>query len=345
MRPPVRRVALVLLLVAAGTVLPAGPAAAHSVEGTGATDLRATVTDLSPAVPGVTLAAVEGGGRLQVRNDTAVAVVVAGDQGEPWLRVGPDGTFVNANSPTGHLDRGQEPPAGLDASRTPEWQRISGDRFHRWTDHRMRRILDTPPPAVAVAPDRPHRLTTWTVRLTHGGSALTAAVTLDWVPGPSPWAWLAAAALLAVAVGALGLLRRPHRWLAAATAALVTADVLHSVAFALAVGADLPTRLGVLALQLMLWPFAAVVTVLLLRRLTGAVWLAAVVGAATVLTSGGSDLPLLWRSSAPSALPLAVDRVTVVVLVGAGLGLAGTVLGVIARERRQGWHPVSTTST
>ncbi len=335
---------VLVLLVVAGTVLPASPAAAHTVDGAGATDLRTTLTRLSPAVPGVTLTVVEGG-RLQVRNDTAVPVVVSGDHGEPYLRVGADGTFLNRNSATGYLDSaGGDPPAG--ASTAPDWQRISAERSHRWTDHRVRTLRDAPPPAVADAPDRVHRLASWTVRLTHGASVLTAESTVDWVPGPSPWGWLVGAALLAAAVMTLGLVRRPHRWLAAVTGSLVAADVLHSAGFAAAVGDSVLSRLGLIAVQLAIWPFAAVVVVLLLRRQTGAIWLAAVVGAAAVFTSGWPDLPALWHSSVPSALPLTLDRITVVVLFGAGLGLAGTVLGAIAQERRGvGWHSTSRTPT
>ncbi|MDG4810068.1 Dyp-type peroxidase [Micromonospora sp. WMMD1120] len=337
---------LALVLAVGSAVLPAGPAAAHSVGGVGATNFRTTLTGLSPPVAGVALTVIENGSRLRVRNDTQTEVVVRGYQGEPYLRVGGDGVFVNDNSPATYLNRdrnGVTPvPARAGPGRSPEWRKVSGDRVYRWHDHRIHWMLQRLPPGVASSPDTFHHIAAWTVVLDHGDQRLTASGALDWVPGPAPWGWLGVAVLLTICVAAVGLLRRPHRWLAAVTGLLVAADVGHTVGFAAVADASLPARIGMLTIQLMLWPFAVAVAVLLARRRTGGIWLAAVAGAAVVVTTGWPDLPVLWRSSVPSVLPLALDRASASVVLGVGLGLIAALPVVLRTERRRAGHAAGT---
>ena len=75
--------------------LAAGPASAHTVGGSGASDYMTTVGPLTPAVPGLALTVVENGAKLQIENHSGADVVVDGYVGEPYLKVGPGGTYTN----------------------------------------------------------------------------------------------------------------------------------------------------------------------------------------------------------------------------------------------------------
>src|SRR5262245_27592241 len=85
---PIRAVAVVALVMAA-LVAMAPPAGAHDLGGRQPTDVRSRVTAVRPEAAGVTVRVVELGGRLELRNDSRVDVVIMGYDGEPYLRVGP----------------------------------------------------------------------------------------------------------------------------------------------------------------------------------------------------------------------------------------------------------------
>jgi len=320
----VRRVLLAVLACVAVLLLPASPAAAHSVGGVGATNFRTTLSALTPAVPGVTLRVIENGSKLELSNTTGTDVVVAGYSGEPYARVGPAGVFLNDNSPATYLNADRYSsvpvPAGVDPKGPPRWRQVSGDPLFRWHDHRVHWMLTTLPPQVAADPGTEHRISSWTVLLTYGQQPLTATGTLDWVPGPSPWPWFLLAGLVALAVA---LLRSRIRPLGVFAGAMVVADVLHGVGVMIVTTGTLPERLGALfgADALLIWPFGILAAVLLWRRSSRAVWLAAAVGAVIASTIVVDDAPDLWRSSSPTQWPLDVNRALVALVIGSGIGL------------------------
>jgi deferrochelatase/peroxidase EfeB len=195
-------------------------------------------------------------------------------------------------------------------------------------------MLSTLPPSVAAAPTQPHRISTWSVSLSHGGRALTATGSLDWVPGPSPWPWYALVALLVVGVAAMARTARAHRVLAAATLAMLGAAVTHGAGVMLVTAGTLPQRLDALlgADALLVWPVTIVAALLLWRGHTRAGWLSAAVGLVVALTLALDDAPVWWRSSAPSALPATLNRATVAAVVGLGLGLAAALPLLLRRH-------------
>ncbi|GAB4054375.1 Dyp-type peroxidase [Catellatospora paridis] len=328
-----------LLAVVAGlaaAVLPAGAAWAHEVGGVGATNFTTTLSALSPAVPGVNLAVVENGSRLELRNTTAREVVVRGYGDEPYARIGPDGVWLNDSSPATYLNTDRfastTVPADADPAAPPRWRKISDETVHRWHDHRIHWMLSTLPTAVAAAPTAAHRVSDWHVDLDYGGTVLSATGSLDWVPGPSPTPWylLAAAAALLV-VGAV-FTRRAHALIAAALGALIAADVLHAAGIALVTAGNVPERLSAFLgdgmTGLLIWPFGLVAAVLIAKRATFLGFVAMGVGGLLSSMMALDDAPVWWRSSAPSALPTDLNRagVAVVVGLGAGLLLAGPLL-------------------
>jgi deferrochelatase/peroxidase EfeB len=330
-----------MLLVVALVLLPAAPAAAHSVGGVGATNFRTTLSAVSPAVPGLSLQVIENGSRLELRNDTGTEAVIAGYGGEPYARVGPDGVFLNDNSPATFLnvDRFSVAivPPTADGKGPPVWRQVSDASLWRWHDHRVHWMLTSLPPAVAADPGAPHRISAWTVVLTYGDQRLTANGTLDWVPGPSPLPWLLLVVVVAAIVAAITRLARPHRLLAAATGLLVLADLAHGFGAMVVTAGTVPQRLAALVGDdaLLIWPFALLTCWLLWHRHTRAAWLGAGLGVLVAVTLVLDDAPVWWRSSAPTALPQTLNRAAVAVVVGLGLGLIAALPLLLRR------HPVT----
>ncbi|GIF95898.1 hypothetical protein Cci01nite_09920 [Catellatospora citrea] len=328
-----------LLAVVAGlaaAVLPSGAAWAHEVGGVGATNFTTTLSALSPAVPGVSLAVVENGSRLELRNTTAREVVVRGYSDEPYARIGPDGVWLNDSSPATYLNTDRfastTVPAGADPAAPPRWRKISDETVHRWHDHRIHWMLSTLPTAVAAAPTAAHRVSDWHVDLDYGGTVLSATGSLDWVPGPSPTPWYLLTATAALLVVGAVFTRRAHALIAAALGALIAADVLHAAGIALVTAGNVPERvsafLGDGMTGLLIWPFGLVAAVLIAKRATFLGFVAMGVGGLLSSMMALDDAPVWWRSSAPSALPADLNRagVAVVVGLGAGLLLAGPLL-------------------
>jgi deferrochelatase/peroxidase EfeB len=306
---------------------PAAPAMAHEVGGAGATNFQTTLSALTPSVAGLTLRVIENGSRLELRNDSGTEVIVAGYGGEPYARVGPDGVYVNDNSPATYLNADRfstaTVPFSADGKGPLVWRQVATEPLWRWHDHRVHWMLKTLPPSVAADPGAPHRISAWTVVLQYGDQRLTAAGTLDWVPGPSPWPWFVLVALVAAAVAGATYLSRPHRALAIAVGLLFLADLAHGFGAMVITAGTVPQKLSALvgADALLIWPFALLTGWLLWRRHTRAAWLAAGIGALMAIEMAVDDAPVLWRSSSPSALPPTLNRAAVALVVGIGVGL------------------------
>ncbi|MEV4411654.1 Dyp-type peroxidase [Catellatospora sp. NPDC049609] len=328
----VARPVRLLLTLAAGVLLalgPAGAAAAHEVGGVGATNFATTLSGLSPSVPGVSLAVVENGSRLQLRNTTGTEVVVRGYSEEPYARVGPDGVWLNDSSPATYLNADRygstRVPADADPAAAPRWRKISDEPVHRWHDHRTHWMLTTLPIAVAADPTAPHRISSWRVDLDHDSRVLTATGSLDWVPGPSPTPWYLLTALSALLVVGSVFTRWAHRLVAAALGALIAVDTVHAGAIALVTEGNVPERLGAFLgsdmTALLIWPFGIVAAVLVARGATFLGFVGMGVGGLLASMMALDDAPVWWRSSAPSALPADANRATVALVVGLGVGL------------------------
>ncbi|MFM8303935.1 MAG: hypothetical protein ACKOA9_06515, partial [Actinomycetota bacterium] len=198
----VRRLLVAAALGGAAVVGTTTPATAHTVGGVDATNYRVEVRSVTPAVPGVTLRPTGDGTRLELVNSGRRTVVVEGYDDEPYLRVGPRGVFENVRSPAHFLNRvlkdPEPPPASADPDAPPEWVRVSTGSTARWHDHRAHWMGDRDPPVVTRAPDEEHLVQRFRIVLRTGDRTATARGVLRWVPGPSPWPWIAGAAALAV---------------------------------------------------------------------------------------------------------------------------------------------------
>ena len=101
------RRAVVAALVAALT-LAVGEAAAHEQHGIGR-GYVSTVAAIEPNVLGVSAFVVGGDDRLLLRNLSGRTIVVRGYDGEPYLRISPDGVDENTRSPATYLNRERFP--------------------------------------------------------------------------------------------------------------------------------------------------------------------------------------------------------------------------------------------
>ncbi len=207
---------VLLALLTAG----AGTASAHTVGGTGSSNFHTVLGALSPATPGVSATVIEDGNRIQLTNTTATDLVVLGYDGEPFLRVGPAGTFHNKLSASYYynIDRfgGTPGPTYADDKAAPVWVRDSTSDVARFHDHNTHYMSTDLPPLVRAAPGQPQLVSDWTVPMTYGGRSLAITGQLRWVPGPSPLPWYALALLTGLGAAALALTRRGGRLVVAA---------------------------------------------------------------------------------------------------------------------------------
>jgi hypothetical protein len=142
-----------------------------------------------PVAPGVLLAVQPGTvPALFLEVSGTQTVVVLGEAGEPFLRVGPGGVEVNRASPTWSLSaasRGQAPAAIVDAKAPPTWQQLDTSPSIAWLDPRAQYGPGEPPAAVqdlSIPTDVLH----WTVPLLVGSRRIDVQGVTTWVPNLAP---------------------------------------------------------------------------------------------------------------------------------------------------------------
>ena len=342
MRVRALRVVVVAGFVFAIAVVAAAPASAHTISGPKATNWRSRIVSMTPRVPGVSVRVVDLGAKIELTNRTDSEVVVLGYEGEPYLRIGPNGVFENLHSQATYINRtrqGSSVPAGVDTSpeAKPEWKKISDAHSHRWHDHRAHWMGAQLPPTVAAAPGRFDHLSTQAIIFMHDGQRVRIDVALDWVPGPNPWPWIVPIALLFALGLALALKTGWWRALAILLAVLVVSDVAHAIAYEIARPGSDPAKLGQFFAEdfvsIAVWIAAVPTVVGLWRRRIEAMYGVAFVGFLIALVGGLSDLSALWKSQLPTAGPEWLSRLEVAVALGLGGGLGVGALIRMFRSR------------
>jgi hypothetical protein len=315
-----------LLLALFAVVLVAPPVGAHPLGGVQSSNYQARVLAVRPPVPGLTVEVVDAGSRLRLVNTGPRDVVVLGYQLEPWLRVGPRGVFENSRSPTlqmaGPRRADSPPPAAVDPGAPTSWRQVDAGQSVAWHDHRAHWEADEPPTQVRRAPGSTHVvIPRWTVKLRSGGRLVDVVGEVRWVPGPSPLPWLAGAALLAMAVVAVGRTRRWSDALAAALALVVALDLVQAAGAWTAAQAPLAGKLLSIGASAAGWVLAGLAIRQLLRRRveSGLFQLLLAAGLLTVV-GGLGDLGYLLRSQLATTLPTWVVRAAVTAKIGLGLG-------------------------
>ena len=318
------RLAAVLVLVVTALVASAGPAAAHGGSATQATNHRARLVGLEPAVDGVSVRLVDDGTRIELDAGDH-EVVVLGYEGEPYLRIDERGVFENRRSPATYLNRsldGETPPPDADADAAPSWVQVASGTTARWHDH----ALHVPPGQRAGTRTESQ----WTRPLEVDGVPVALAGRIVTSPAPSRLPWLLVAAAAAVAVVVAGWLA----WSIAVVAALVllvAADAARLYGLVFGAPTWLASRFEVIAddatLSIIGWGLAvaAVVLVRTGRRLE-ATAAATVAGGVLAFTGGLLELGDLGSAHLGSALRDDVARAAIALCLGVGVGVAAVAL-------------------
>jgi hypothetical protein len=321
----------VLVAAAVGVgvlVVAAEPASAHGVGGISPSNYKTEILSVEPEIEGITIEVVDLGDRLRLTNTTDQDVIVLGYDGEPYLRVGPDGAFENTNSPATYLNRTRiatqsDVPSEADAKAPPDWQPIKGDDTVSWHDHRAHWMGNNDPESVRADPDQEQVVQDWTVKLRHGDKTIVVRGDLLWVPGPSPWGWAILALVLAAAVIVLSRTKWWPAVIALALGLLVAAEFVHVIGLW---GAS--TRSSASKLLASAYSIAGILlgagTLAWMARRRDPVGAtpAVLISAIFLFVAGGlADLQTLARSQLPTTLSDGLARLCVTVALGVGAGL------------------------
>jgi hypothetical protein len=270
-------------------------------------------------------------------------LIVLGYEGEPYLRVGPDGVFRNSRSPATYLNTtrygGVTVPPDADPNAPPNWVKIGSGRTVLWHDHRTHWMGGTLPISVRRSPSSFHTVFPWKIDLTEAGRPIEITGSLNWVPGSSSGPWLAGLVLLAAVGIVAGTTRRWAPAMLAFTALIVVADVLHAVGTGLAFAGSVGYRLLILGgsyYSVVAWALGVVAVRLLSRKSIDGLFAAVFTGLVIGLFGGLADVGSLWRSQVPFAWGTTFARVIVMVSIGGSVGL---VVGAIVAFRRNRAKP------
>ncbi|HEX5616542.1 MAG TPA: hypothetical protein VFZ83_15410 [Acidimicrobiia bacterium] len=334
MRYP-RRSVLFAGVTTCAVVALATPAGAHGAESVPATNQEPRVRSVTPEISGLDVRIVDVGEHVEVRNHTANEVTVLGYDAEPYLRVGPDGVFRNRRSPATFWNeqdiRSETPPAGFDASATPDWERIGSGRVVRWHDHRAHWMGSEPDDGEQI-------LSTWEITLVAGGREIVVRGDIVQRDAPSPVGPLALGAGVAIAMAVASRTRWWPIVLLAGLIALTGSALLDVVGRWGATTRSGPTKLFEGIYTLAGGALAAWALVRLARSArrgdpddtTPMVLLAAVV---VTLALALGQLPWLGRALLPTDVPADLARALAGLVVGVGVG---TVVAAALHLRRTG---------
>ena len=308
-----------VVTVMTGAALLAGSASPAGAVAVRPTNMRSTVQSIEPAAP-IEVRIIGGDALVELTAEPGHTVIVEGYNGEPYLRISPDGTVAtNRRSPATALNQTRDPgsvPADASSTAPPDWEVTGSGGRVLWHDHRIHAAAVTRPIA-------------WTLALTVDGTPTAVRGELRRLDPPSPLPWVALT--VATAGGAYWVGR--HRPRGAAVAAVLIASAL-ALATGWAEWASVPTGAG-RNVGLVALPVAAAVLAaasLPLRRAT--VRLVLVLGAVSLLSGWlAFRWSILTRSVLVSDLAPAVDRAALAVVMGLVLAAAGLSVGAAGQDR------------
>ena len=200
--------------VALASLVLTSPALAHPRGKGYARGFQSKILSVRPEVAGLEIAVVDGDDRVRVSNKSGTELLVLGYDGEPYLRIGPDGVHRNERSPAAYLNRDRfarvSVPLKADPGATPDWRLVSPRPAWQWHDHRIQWMGAGPPAAIRSAPRKRHAIFDWKVPARLGDKVLVISGRLGYVPpskGGTSSAVVAAVMTTAiVAVLAFGLM-------------------------------------------------------------------------------------------------------------------------------------------
>jgi hypothetical protein len=309
---------------------------------------RISVHHLSPSVAGVTMRGTSDGQRLELTT-TGPTVEVLGYEGEPYLRVRPDGVFENRRSPAAYVNRSgmggrrNAVPADADAGAAPEWRKTSGGSTARWHDHRAHWMGTVLPPGALDEPSREHVvIDRWEIPLLVDGRRVDAVGDVRWLPPPSPLP------MVALATGLAALLAVPSRFGERRRLTLLVGGATVAVGAAAHIwgwwsDSSGPGTERLITAGPILTALAFVVAGLVraARDTDDAPLLLGGGGAALAVLVGWTNRGFLSSASLPTGLPSLPARAAVAVCLGAGAGLALVAIAALIPSVREFKEPAN----
>lgn len=193
--------------VAAAILLGGAPvAAAHE----GNPNYRSEINSIVPATDGLTVEVLNFDDSLRLTNRSGEDVLIIGYEGEPYARIGVDGTVeVNRNSTAYYLNDDRfaeaEVPEGIEPSDPPDWERVDGSGTFTWHDHRFHWMSTSIPPQVEDE-SAETKIFDYSIPIEVGGERGAIKGTLTWVGQDSGFPVAPFIGLGLVAIGAVGLI-------------------------------------------------------------------------------------------------------------------------------------------
>jgi len=329
MKPTPARMTVVASVVASclAVVFVIGAPSAGA-DGVRPSNFSSVIDSVDPSPSTVQIEIVGGDSFLQVTADPGTEVLVAGYDGEPYLRILADGSVErNERSPATYLNISRSGdvdrfPAGVSGSAEPDWQRIGSDGRVAWHDHRIHWMLDDAPAA-----DQDGVVQAWTLPLQVDGEPVIVQGRLLIYPNVVPWAALVAAA---AALGAVVVSRRPARRAPLLLGASVVALMLAVATFSINPPGAEPSQLPLIlpALAAVLSAVATLApTVAGVRsrtpRATHAVGLVLPLAAAAALIGWViAQIGVVWMPTVPSAWAPWLTRAGAGMVLGIAVGVA-----------------------
>jgi hypothetical protein len=310
----VSRTTRLLAAVAAGVTVVGVPGTAYA-DPAGPTDFRTTIVSIDPAPPGVAVSVEGGDAFLRVDVEIGRTVEISGYDGEPYLRIGPDGTVErNRRSFATYYNEDRygrvERPAVVDVSAPADWEVVGTGGAWAWHDHRAHWMGTEPP----IGLDPGESLPTQTVPIVVDGVPVDVVVQTTLLASPS--------GMPVIAVGVAATLIAMFVVLAGPAASSMLSLVLALLATMTGVGQwmSLPAETG----RLVTWWLLPALAVAVLAggvSLFGRSWM--VLPASTALAATQVFFWAIARSDGltravlPTVLPEWIDRgVTASALVG-----------------------------
>jgi hypothetical protein len=295
------RTRIIVLLLAGFTLAAPASASAHARTTTVALDYRLKLDHTTRSIPGVSVAILDGDRALRV-SVRRVAVVLHGDLGEPMLRIGPRGAWVNRASVTAVAERLTQPSHG--------WAQVASTPSYTWHEHRL-----APPPYGAET----GAVARFTIPATVDGRAATIGGTFVRYERPAVWPWFVAGVVFA---GAVAVAVRLHRQLTLGLGTVAGVAALASlIAFA---AADAPNgRVAWLQIGLGVGLGLVVCGALVRAREPRRSQLAGLLGAVAAALSLGS-LSVFRHGVVVSLLSATASRTLLAVALFAGAAAAAT---------------------
>lgn len=343
----VRRLAWVAVLMFIALFASVSPASAHGASASGASNYRTTITAISPATWGISVASKENGDRLQLMNHSGHEVIILGYQGEPYLKVTTAGVFENRLSPAVYMNANRygitNAPAYVDAKAPPRWHKVSTGHVAVWHDHRAHWMATTPPPIVMGDQSAAHVIVPdWSVPFTVDGAKGNITGTVEWIPPLAKWKWLTTSAIAAACIAGLLYVRKYTTALCLGVAVLIVADVLHVLGVFVGGAGEFRTRLGAAvtgdAASVLVWCTGIWTLHSLGKRRYDVAGYSGLFTAVAILLFGGiTDIHTLWDSQVVFGWSPWLARAVVALTLGCGVSTVGAsalvINGSVARTR------------